>query len=204
LHTSRPANPQTLAAALQQRLRGSLTAATIGINFEPRAQDGGAIYSLTGPRPLFFAVSSTPAAGNLALLADDHAILLELLHNLSIHSAEKTLAGATLIAVFNHSSQRAPYSRLTSLIDGTNNQPSNSGKTGLTALNRDAGAGSQPAFFSQNVRSLSDKFANLQSERVIERSTDSNLRQTVTYTTTTSDQIGPFGESPQKTRQIVH
>ncbi len=188
LHTSLPADPQTLAAALRQTLRGSLTAADIGANFEPREQAGVAIYALTGPRPLFFAVSSTPAAGNLALLADDQAMLLELLHNLSIHSADKAPAGATLIAVFNHSSQRAPYSRLTSLIDGTNAKPGDAQKTGVPALNPDTGARAQPAFFSQNIGSLSDTFANLESESVIESSVDSHLRQTVVYTTATSAQ----------------
>ncbi len=187
LHTSRPMNPESLVDALRQTLRGSLTAANIGANFEPREQAGVAIYALTGPRPLFFAVSSTPAAGNLALLADDQAMLLELLHNLGSHSEEKTPAGATLIAVFNHSSQRAPYSRLTSLIDGTNTKPGDAQKAGVAALNPDAGARAQPAFFSQNIRSLSDTFANLQSERVLERSVDSHLRQTVTYTVTIGD-----------------
>jgi hypothetical protein len=181
LHAAGPANPQTLASALQQTLRGSLTTASIGINFQPTDVAGTAIYALTGPRPLFFAISSTPAQGNLVLLADDQALLSELLHNLAVNSPEKTASPATLIAVFNHSSQRAPYLRLTSLIDGTNNQARYSRKAVAIAPNGMVGVASTPTFFSRNLGSLSDAFANLQSERVVERIIDSNLRQSVTY-----------------------
>jgi hypothetical protein len=181
LHTAGPANPQTLASALQQTLRGSLTTASIGINFQSSDIAGATIYALTGPRPLFFAISSTPAQGNLVLLADDQALLSELLHNLAAGSSEKTATPATLIAVFNHSNQRAPYLRLTSLIDGTNNQARESRNAAAIAPNGTVGVASTPTFFSRNLGSLSDAFANLQSERVVERTVDSNLRQTVTY-----------------------
>jgi len=181
LHAAGPANPQTLASALQQTLRGSLTTASIGISFQPTEVAGTAIYALTGPRPLFFAISSTPAQGNLFLLADDQALLSELLHNLAVSSPEKAPTPATLIAVFNHSSQRAPYLRLTSLIDGTNNQTHDSRNTAAPRPNGMVGVASTPTFFSRSLGSLSDAFANLQSERVVERTVDSNLRQTVTY-----------------------
>ena len=182
LHTASPANPQDLASALQQMLRGSLTTASLGINFQS-TQSGGAstaIYALTGPRPLFFAISSTAAQGNLILLADDQTLLSDLLHNLSASSSDKTTALATSIAVFNHSSQRAPYLRLTSLIDGTINLTHDSRNTAELGQPPPSVA-STPTFFARNLSSLSDTFASLQSERVVERTADSNLRQTVTY-----------------------
>jgi hypothetical protein len=181
LHAASPANPQALASALQQTLRGSLTTASIGINFQPTDVAGTPIYALTGPRPLFLAISSTPAQGNLVLLADDQTLLSELLHNLAVSLPERTPPPATLIAVFNHSSQRAPYLRLTSLIDGTNNQARDSRNAAARGPNGEAGATSTPTFFARNLGSLSDTFASLQSERVVERIVDSNLRQTVTY-----------------------
>ena len=92
-----------------------------------------------------------------------------------------TATPATLIAVLNHSSQRVPYLRLTSLIDGTNKHPRDSRNTVMTAPNGDAGVTAAPTFFSGNIGSLSDTFANLQSERVVERNVGSNLRQTITY-----------------------
>jgi hypothetical protein len=181
LHTASAANPQTLASALQQTLRGSLTTASIGIGFQPTQAAGAAIYSLTGPRPLCFAIASAPAQGNLVLLADDRALLLELLHNLAAGSREATTP-ATSIAVFNHTSQRAAFMRLTSLIDGTNNQARGARNMAAPGPTGEPGAASAPAFFSRNLGSLSDTFASLQSERVVERIDDGDLRQTVTYT----------------------
>ena len=178
LHTESAANPQALASALRQLLGGSLTTAGIGINFHI---DSDGIYTLTGPRRLFFALSSTPAQGNLLLLSDDRALIAELLHNVGTSSLNKTPIPATLIAVFNHASQRAPYLRLTSLVDGTNNQPRDSGNAAQIRPDGATGVASSPAFFSRDVGSLSDTFANLQSERVVERIVDSSLRQTVTY-----------------------
>lgn len=181
LHTVSCANQQTLASALQQTLRGALTTDSIGINFQPTTVAGVVIYALTGPRPLFFAISKTPAQGNLVLLADDQALLLELLHNLATGLPESAATPASLIAVFHHSSQRASYLRLTSLIDGTNNQGRDSQRPVAIAPNGMAGDSSTPAFFSRNLDSLSNTFANLQSERVVERVIDASIRQTVTY-----------------------
>jgi hypothetical protein len=181
LHTANAADPQALASALQQTLRGSLTTASIGIDFQTTAVAGNPIHALTGPRPLFFAIANTPAQGNLILLADDQNLLSELLFNSANTSPQATTTPATSIAVFNHSSQRAPYLRLTSLIDGTNNQARDSRNIAAPGPSGQAGVVSTPSFFSRNLGSLSDAFKDLQSERVVERVVDSNLRQTVTY-----------------------
>jgi hypothetical protein len=183
LHTANSANQQALASALEQALRGQLTAASIGINFQPSKISGVPISALTGPRHLFFAISSTPAQGNLILLADDESLLSDLLHNLATSSPGSTPFPATSIAVFNPSTQRAPYLRLASLIDGTNHSAPTVLKPAATAPDATTGeAPTAPAFFSQNLGSLSNTFADLESERVVERLVDSNLRQTVTYT----------------------
>ncbi len=163
LRTTQPIAPATLGAALQQSLRGTLTAATIGIDFRPAAISDHTIYSLAGPRPLFFASAST---SNLVVLSDDQELLLSLLNHPPVTAPNA--APANLIAGFVHTSQRLPYSRLTSLIDGTNVAPV-------------AGADKTPALFSQNLRSLSDSFDSVESERVVESTVDQSLRQTVTY-----------------------
>ena len=177
LHGQGPWNPQTLASALQQSLRGSLTAATLGIDFKASQDSGITVYSLTGPRPLFFAVA---AQSNLVVLSDDRSLLLSLLN----HPAPSTTPhadDATLIAGFDHTGQRIPYARLTSLIDGTNN-PAGKPIVRVQATTPSATVVSgAPTFFSQEIRSLSDSFASLQSERIVERSSGGNLRQTVTY-----------------------
>lgn len=155
LHTANPANPQTLASALQQTLRGSLTAAKIGIAFQPSDVAGAPLYALTGPRPLFFAFSSTAARGNLILLADDRTLLAELLRNSATSSPAGTPAPATLIAEFNHASQSAPYRRLTSLIDGANKQTRGSRDASAPAPNGVAGAPSTPPAFSRETSARS-------------------------------------------------
>ena len=175
LHAAQPADPQTLASALQQTLRGSITTAGIGIGFQPAETSGATVYALTGLRPLFFAVSSNNAQGNLILLADDQALLADLLRNRA-NFPDASSTPATLMTAFNHSSQRAPYLRLTSLIDGINKQQSSpaapgSGQPGTVT----------PTFFARNLGSLSDTFNDLQSERIVERTAGTNLRQTVTY-----------------------
>ena len=181
LHTASAANPHEVASALQQVLRGSLTTANLGINFQPATIADAQVYGVNGPRPLFFAVLSTPALGNLILLAADQALLAQLLRNIAASSPETAPAPATSIAVFNHSSQRAPYLRLTSLIDGTNGHEHGRRSAAANEPDEADESASPPAFFSRNLGSLSGAFASLQSERVVERMVDSNLRQTVTY-----------------------
>jgi hypothetical protein len=168
-------NPRAIASALQQSLRGNLTAASLGIEFRADTVNGQTIYALTGPKPLFFAAlsvtspSTTPAQVNLCLFTDDRALLLSLLgraRQLPTTEARARPAQQVFLAGFDHTSQRAPYARLTSLVDGTNNG---------------AQKNAQPAFFSGNLRSLSDTFAELASERFEEHRDGAIVRQSVIY-----------------------
>jgi hypothetical protein len=166
LHGASGWNAQTLQAALQQSLRANLTTATFGVEFSAETAAGQTIYSLTGPKPLSFAV-----AGKLCLFSDDRALLVNLLSQTARPAPAS--APATIIAGFDHTSQRAPFARLTTLIDGTNQArlgPQNPGQDHV-----------QPAYFSGNLRSLSDTFAALASERFTERRDGPTIRQTVTY-----------------------
>ncbi len=158
LHATGQWDATKLQSALQQALRGNLTTGTLGIEFHPTTNG---IFALTGPRPLYLSIQ-----GHTVLLADDQPLILSLQ---TPTATLKTPASATLIAGFNHTAQRAPYARLTSLIDGTNSTPipSDTPRT--------------PAYFSQNLRSLSDSFAALQSERITQYPQDQNLHQTVLY-----------------------
>lgn len=165
LQASAQWTPQTLAAALQQSLRGDLTTATLGIDFHSSTISGQTVYALTGPKHLFFAVHN-----NLWLLTDDQPLLLTLLHQSTLPAPTNPVP-ATLLAGFDHTSQRAPYARLTSLVDGTN-QPRTTAKPAPDAT---------PAYFSQTLRSLSDSFATLASEHFAEHREGPILRQTVTY-----------------------
>lgn len=156
--------PQTLTAALQQSLRGDLTTATLGIDFRPSTASGQTIYALTGPKPLFFAIHN-----NHWLLADDQPLLLALLQQATLPAPAQSTP-ATVLAAFDYTTQRPPYARLTSLIDGTNRPPAAKPVPDATS-----------AYFSQNLRSLSDTFVTLSSQHFAEHREGSILRQTVTY-----------------------
>ena len=164
LHAASPWKPQAIADALQQSLRGTLTTATLGIDFHPDTTADDTIYALTGPRPLSFATHA-----NLLLLSDDRTLLLAILHNATA-APLPSQAPATILAGFNHTSQRAPFARLTSLIDATDQPP---------------GPGTQPrppTFFAGNIRSLSDAFRTLSSASFTEHRDHDIIRQDVIYT----------------------
>ncbi len=160
LHAASSWDSTRLQSALQASLRGTLTTGTLGIAFQPA---GDQVYALNGPKPLFLAVR-----GSLAYLTDDQPLLLALLKS----TPAATDPDATIIAGFNHTAQRPAYTRLTALIDGTNNTPTPTDTPGPPKT---------PAFFSKNLRSLSDAFAALQSERFTESRQGPTTHQTVLY-----------------------
>jgi hypothetical protein len=181
LHTASAADPKLLASALQKLMQGTLTVSGIGVGFQSSQQQSATIYALTGARPLFFAVAPLPTEGSIILLADDQPLLMELLHRANKWPQAPLSTGVTSIATFNHATQRDPYLRVTSLIDGTNNLSHTPATQSPTAPGGSADVTSAPTFFSQNVGSLSKTFSSFQTERVIERNEQQNLHQTVTY-----------------------
>jgi hypothetical protein len=185
VHATGTWDAQTLALALQEALRGSLTTASIGIGFKTEQILGNTVYALDGPRPLFFVVSSGTARGSLVLLADQRELLQQLLEKLVSPLPDKQ-DPATLIAAFNHQSQRGPYRRLVTLLDGkqpkATSDTSSDANTSSDSDSPDASAQPAPPFFSGDILSLSDTFSDLQTERIVERATPTSLRQTVVYT----------------------
>lgn len=157
LRGTHPWNAATLQPALQEMLRGRLTAAALGIAFRADTTSGATVYELTGSRPLSFA-----SRGNLLFLANEQSLLLKILDQ---PAAAKGSAPASTIAGFDHAGQRVPFLRLTSILD---RGPA-------------TGAGSTPSFFSRNLGSLSTTFSALESERFFERTLKGTVRQTVVY-----------------------
>jgi hypothetical protein len=79
VHAMSPVNAQVLEEAIQKALSGSLTTARIGIDFHSSELAGTTIYAMSGPRPLFFALSSTSEHGSLIFFADNLPMLREVL-----------------------------------------------------------------------------------------------------------------------------
>jgi hypothetical protein len=164
-------------SALLQAMQAHLTAGGLGLEWKSVQSKQGAYFEISEARPLELAVK-----GKFCLLADDPGLMLEMLARLSTASRENNRKStsdtadspsrSTVLAGFDLPEERASFARWSVLVDRT------SGAAGASNL---AGNPTEPAFFSQNMRSLSDVFAALQSERLVERRDGALTRQTVTY-----------------------
>ena len=76
---------------------------------------------------------------------------------------------ANMIAGFDHSRERANFKQFSSIVDR------NAGASGYPVNTK------EPQFFSENVASLSDMFANVSNEKMTERQDGNRILQTVTY-----------------------
>ncbi len=166
-------NPQTLESALQQSLRGTLTASTLGIDFHPNHCRPHPLRThrpqTAHLRPYLFA-QALPALGRPRSAA----------RIVATARATNTpgVGPAVYVAGFDHNSQRAPHARLTGLIDGY--RRARNDQLPFTPDDPAAPAGSPP-FFSTHLRSLSDSFASLAGEHITERRDGLVVRQTVLY-----------------------
>jgi hypothetical protein len=168
-----------MQSALQQALQAHLTAGGLGLLWKPVKIDrakGGSYFEISDSRPLELAVR-----GKVCILADNAGLMEEMLSQLadsehgggrSQKSAVKPESSqaqqATLIAGFDLPQERNSFARWSGLVDRTN-------------LGSAAQSSSEPSFFSQNMGSLGQVFAALESERVVERKDGALTRQTVTY-----------------------
>jgi hypothetical protein len=159
-----------LQAALQRALGERLTTSSLGLEWK----SDGAVYSIDDVRPMELAVK-----GRLCILSDNDGLLREMLAG-HPKAGESSNSQTTLIAGLDLTGERASFARWTSMVDrGSSGQAKNAD---AGADGSDGGAGTAPAFFSQNMRSLVNVFAALDKESLVERRTGALTRQTVTYT----------------------
>jgi hypothetical protein len=198
LRASREWDVAALEGALRQAAQAQLTASGLGLNWKQVKIQGkgknSGYWELNEARPLEMAVQ-----GRLCILADSPALMNELLAQAAHGSPAKAKGGsrdkapaqpnadgeATLIAgvdlgsgqTAGQAGERANFARWSALVDGTS--------SGMRAAKGQGGGqdgAGEPAFFSQNMRSLADAFSQLEGERLVERREGSLTRQTVTYT----------------------
>jgi len=176
-----------LQAALQRALGDRLTTSSLGLEWK----SAGAVYSIGDVRPMELAVK-----GRLCILSDNDALLQEMLAGHPKSDAANA-SQATLIAGLDLTGERANFVRWTGLVDrlvdrrdagGTSvskshDVPAADVLAGDTpADDPGSAAGVEPSFFSQNMRSLTDVFAALDKESLVESRTGALTRQTVIYT----------------------
>jgi hypothetical protein len=186
LSSSRAWDAPTMQAALVKAIAAHITAGGLGLTWKPVKTASGTYFEISETRPLEMATK-----GNLMILSDDAGLMQEMMAHLatspddgkqerhagqaSITATDRSLGGqsakgdATLIAGFDTKEEHAAYARWTGFVNRNNASPSTDG------------GNDQPNFFSQDMRSLTDVFAALESERVVERRERALTRQTVIY-----------------------
>jgi hypothetical protein len=148
---------QALSAALAPRL----TIGKAGLAWQEHHHDNVSWSELSGIHGLVLAIQ-----GNGCVVASDEATLLLLLE--ASHHAASTPKPATIIAGFDHRSERESFVRLTPLLDSSGSSQS--------------GGGDTPPFFSRNMASLSSTFQDLDAETFTESPMGSGTtHQTVLY-----------------------
>jgi len=141
-------------STLAQSLRPAFTEGHLGVEWK----DGPGCHVLDGLWPLSVAIR-----GKYLLVSDDPAILTAMLAGFD----KKTdAAPSTFFAAFSHQRERANLVALTKFLDRESGQSRN-------------GAG--PAFFSENIASLSFSLKDVTSEKVTIRDSADRQLQTVVY-----------------------
>jgi hypothetical protein len=146
-------------AALLQGLLPGLTASELGAKWQTARQGNVEYFALDGLVPLMLY-----AKGNLLIIADSPQQLLAA-------SATKKSPGGTptsYTAGVNLTRERANFKRSMELMDGVNRQ-------GSSLSSR------EPEFFSENINSLSQTLAGVESQTIAVRTDKNRVLQTVTY-----------------------
>lgn len=168
--------------ALKQVLNARLTSGGLGLLWKPVTSPEGGYFEISDVRPLVLAVH-----GRVCIVADDAGLMREMLAAGSKGASEygAEAARATMIAGVDLTQERSAFARWTKLVDSsTGGQAApGAGQTGQTEQAEQAdGSPHEPAFFSENIRSLADAFAALDKEKIVERRDGTLTRQVVTYT----------------------
>ena len=165
LSASQPWNADALESALTVALQERLTAGRNGLDWQQHKRDSLTWFELAGLQSLVFFVR-----GNICIVATDQETLLQSL--IPASEVKTSLQSAAVIAGFSHTAERIHFQQIASHLDH-----------GSSAAGGPGDAEKMPAFFSGNVRSLSDTFQALDSETFIERPDEKShvVRQTIVY-----------------------
>ena len=150
-------NDADTLAALADFVSPSLTASGLGISWQQKP----GYMQLDGLWPL-----SVSVRGKYLLVADDPALLEKMLAGLD---RKPSAEPARFIAGFDHLRERTNFQQFSGIVDR------NVTGEGFSSGTR------EPQFFSENMASLSQMFANVSNEKIIARRDSDKILQTVTY-----------------------
>jgi hypothetical protein len=151
-------NQSTVQTALTDFVRPVLTASQLGVNWRQKS----GFQELDGLLPLTLSVR-----GKILVISDDDTFTESILAKLGRKSERQP---ATLLAGFNHQSEKASFARFAGVVDRVN-----AGGTDNDNAER------KLQFFSGNISSLSSSLAAVSTEKIEVRPDGGKVRQTVTY-----------------------
>jgi hypothetical protein len=156
-------NEANVQSALAEFVRPGLTASQLGVTWQQKSgYHDSSYYELDGLWPLAASIH-----GKYLLVSDDPSLIAAMLSNFNRKS---DVTPAVFIAGFNHSRERANFTRFSGVVDRPNLAQSN-----VPGMER------QPQFFSENIASLSSTLAGVSSENIKIRVDGGKVLQTVTY-----------------------
>lgn len=151
-------NDESVRSAIQQLIAPGLTAGAPGVGWKQIGNGVQSYFELNGLEPIAVATR-----GKYLAVSNDPATLLAVLGR--AQNAEKA-DPLIFVAGFDHAHERQNFYKLTALVDRPN---------------RISSSGMGPEFFSQNVQSLSEVFAGVESMSVTATRNGTVERQTVRY-----------------------
>jgi len=163
-------NEEAVRNALTTALASTTTVNKLGAQWQKHSSSAGDYLALDGPILLFLKLD-----GSRLFLSTDAALLETLLHR--AHGASTPADNnQTYLAVFRTAQARPGYLHLMRQLDRANGSKLPGQEDGSTPMN-----GTAPTFFSGNIASLSNTFARLDGEQVVEHDLGATVQQTVTY-----------------------
>jgi hypothetical protein len=159
-----PWNPAAVQQALTAALAPRLSVGSVGLTWSEHRDSTSSWYELNGPHTLALAITD-----KLCIIASDRDTLSQLQTASSKPKPHEPTRTATVIAGFNHRTERDSFYRMTNVLDHSTppQQPDQD---------------NSPAFFSRNMASISRVFQDLDAETFTESTSPDNIvHQTVLY-----------------------
>jgi hypothetical protein len=155
--------------AVASALPSGLSAGKLGVHWEKRSSAAGDYLGLDGALPLYIEVS-----GNQLLLANDSALMEQILARRKEAGKAAVRDGVTYTALFLHTREQNNFRLLMAQLDHT-------GHPSGTGPQSNAADGQSPSFFSGNMAGLGKVFSKVESEELEEKDQGTRVLQTVTY-----------------------
>jgi hypothetical protein len=146
-----------------------LSAGKLGVHWEKRSGAAGDYLALDGALPLYIQVN-----GKQLLIANDSALLEQLLQRRQAAGTVASNDGVTYSALFRHTREQENFRLLMAQLD-------QAGHTSRTSQQDVAANGQSPSFFSGNIAGLGRVFSKVESEKMEEKDLGARVMQTVTY-----------------------